>query len=144
MRELRLIPGCVTLGVLLFATAAGAQGVRDKTIVYRTSGVLGGTYKIYIAPSGTVFETNLSGGGGLSGYKYRIGRTITEKNSYTGTAGDHFTCDVRSTASLSKAILELQAHSSCFWGRGSALNGNFNHRVRVEMDGDHCRASSYY
>jgi hypothetical protein len=142
----RLLPPigilCSGLAVLAGSLGAAAQELRNRTIVYAMSGPVGGRFSIYIAPGGSIYETNISGASGLSGIHYRIGRTMTETNNYTGTMGDRFSCNVRSTAALARTVLTLTAHYRCTWGRGSILNGDFDRQTTVTLDGSSCRVQS--
>ncbi len=132
---------CSLISVL--AIRAEAQSLSGKTIIYSTSGVVGGTYSIYIAPSGNVYETNISGDKSLSGVKYQLGGSTTQRNAYTDTMGNRYSCDVRSSARLSAAVLSLSARYACSWGVGSSLNGNYERQITVQLQGDACQVTSH-
>jgi hypothetical protein len=127
------------LVALLMAPAAPAQAqsLDNTTILYTVPGLSGGSFKVYFARSGNIYETNLSGGGGPSGAHYQLGRTLTETVKSTDVTGGSLTCTTRSRASITGRTIHLQADMDCKFAM-SFLDGKFTHKSTIRIDGNSC------
>lgn len=122
-------------------STATAQELSDKTIIYKIAGVWAGTYKIFIAASGKVYETDMmtSKDTSPSGTVYEPGKILNETNSFIDTTGGRYICDVTSEAKLSAMTLSLEAKSRCSWPKNPKANGIFYRQVVVQFAGESCR-----
>jgi hypothetical protein len=116
---------------LTASNSAFADSLINKTITYTSGGVTGGTFSVFIGPSGSVYESQLSGDPNTQGVRYKIGKTIEETNTFTDVLGSKLTCSVSGAATLSDNILRLKSVYHC-------SNGNFDHEAIIQIDGDTC------
>lgn len=119
------------------AVAAQAQSLDNTTIIYTVPGIGGGTFKVYFARSGNIYETNISGGSGPHGVHYRLGRTVNETVSSKDVTGGSLTCSTRSRASIAGRTIHLDADGDCKFAM-SFLDGKFTHKVTIRIDGNSC------
>src|SRR5262245_11633995 len=120
--------------IALGAAAPGlacAQSLDDTTIVYA---VETGTFAIYLAGSGRIFETNFSGNNPTQGVQYALGQTRAQKVPLIDTTGGRLACDVRSRASINGRTVTLQAVYDCKFPDPS-LNSRFTQQVVIHVDG---------
>ena len=110
---------------------AFADSLNNKTITYKSGGMTGGTFSIYVGPSGNIYETNISGDPNAQGIRYKLGSTTEETTTFTDVLGSKLTCSVNGTASLSGNVLRLKSTYHC-------SNGNFDHDVTIQVNGTTC------
>jgi hypothetical protein len=108
-----------------------ADSLSNKTITYKSGGLTGGTFSVYIGPTGNVYESNLSGDPSAEGIKYRIGKTTEQTTTFTDMLGLKLTCTVSGTATVTGSVLRLKSTYHC-------SNGNFDHDVAIQINGGTC------
>jgi hypothetical protein len=116
---------------LAWSDLALADSLSNKTITYKSGGMTGGTFSVYIGPTGNVYESNISGAAGAEGIQYKIGKTTEHTTTFTDVLGSKLTCTVNGTATLSGSVLRLTSVYHC-------SNGNFDHDVTIQIDGSTC------
>jgi len=116
---------------LMGSGLAFADTLRNKTITYRSSGMTGGTFSVFIGPTGNIYESNLSGASSTQGIKYTIGKMTEETSTLTDVLGSKLTCTINGTATLAGNVLHLKSTYHC-------SNGNFDHDVTIQINGNSC------
>jgi len=116
---------------LMGSGLAFADSLSNKTITYKSGGLTGGAFSVYVGSTGNVCETNISGDPSAQGIRYKLGKTTEETTTFTDVLGSKLTCSVNGTATLSGNILRLKSNYHC-------NNGNFDHGVTIQINGTNC------